>query len=95
MISKDVAINFYTKDRILQKTVNKSSDAVEWVMTVGETFTPDFNIGFDIGDDFPLSLNVTGGIELNIKWQLHLGFGFSLVYVSSFFLSSSLFFRVS
>jgi hypothetical protein len=60
--------------------VNKSSDAVEWVMTVGESFVPDFNIGFDLGDDF-LSLDVTGGIGLNIQWQLQLGFGFSLTYV--------------
>lgn len=79
---KDVKIAFYTKDRVFQSAVNKSSDAVEWVMTVGESFHPDFNIGFDIGDDFPLSLNVTGGIGLNIQWQLQLGFGFSLMYVS-------------
>lgn len=74
-------VNIYTKDRIWQQSVNKSSDAVEWVLSVGDTFAPNFKVGFDIGDEFPLTLNVSTGIDLRLKWNLQLGFGYSLQYL--------------
>lgn len=64
----------------MQTAVTNTSDRVEWVFEVGQSFTPDLStIKFDMGvEGLPLSLDVLTSLTLTAEWNLKLGFGISL-----------------
>ncbi len=51
-----------------------SSTAIQFRMHLGQTYTPNLNLSFDVGVP-GLSLTMNGGIGLTLDWDLYLGFG--------------------
>eukprot|EP01125_Pyxidicula_operculata_P009746 TRINITY_DN31_c1_g1_i5.p1 TRINITY_DN31_c1_g1~~TRINITY_DN31_c1_g1_i5.p1 ORF type:complete len:5333 (+),score=1101.56 TRINITY_DN31_c1_g1_i5:1885-15999(+) len=59
--------------------VPENADAVEWIMSIGQSFQPSFQVDFDLGiDGLPLSLETHSDIVTTIGWTVNLGFGFSV-----------------
>ena len=51
-----------------------SSTAIQFRMHLGQTYTPNLDLSFNIGVP-GLNLTMDGGIGLNLNWNLYLGFG--------------------
>ena len=56
-----------------QVAINQST-AVQFRMNLGQTYVPALDLSFDIGVP-GLNLSMDGGIQLELNWDLYLGFG--------------------
>ncbi|MEI6732756.1 MAG: DUF4347 domain-containing protein [Comamonadaceae bacterium] len=61
-------------ERIGAQLALGSSTAIQFRMHLGQTFTPNLDLSFNIGVP-GLSLTMDGGIGLKLNWNLYLGFG--------------------
>ncbi|MBF0461091.1 MAG: DUF4347 domain-containing protein, partial [Magnetococcales bacterium] len=68
---KEQAIQVGTDVALAQST------AIQFRMHLGQTYTPNLNLGFNIGVP-GLSLSLDGGVQLHLKWDLYLGFGIDI-----------------
>ncbi|MBF0400046.1 MAG: DUF4347 domain-containing protein [Magnetococcales bacterium] len=70
---KEEAIKVGTQVALAQST------AIQFRMHLGQTYTPQLDLSFDIGvPGLPLSLELDGGIALELDWDLYLGFGIDI-----------------
>lgn len=50
------------------------ASAIQFRMKLGQTYSPNLNLGFDIGVP-GLNLKLDGGLDLRLGWNFYLGFG--------------------
>ncbi|MBF0348338.1 MAG: DUF4347 domain-containing protein, partial [Magnetococcales bacterium] len=70
---KEKALHVGTEVALAQST------AIQFRMHLGQTYTPSLDLSFDIGvPGLPLSLELDGGIQLELDWDLFFGFGIDI-----------------
>ncbi|WP_419904389.1 hypothetical protein [Kiloniella sp.] len=70
------AADFSDIDDIIDLVLDLSNSHSIWNFDIGRTYTPDLDFGFDLG--FPgLSLEMEGGLGVELAWQMGIGFGIS------------------